>query len=169
MNKISSKDQLGLVASAVLLCLAPALAEQRDTMPDTWAATDALGRVLPMSAEVGAAKANRTVGIFYFNWHAAFGNKEVHDIAKIVAANPAAPQWGPVQAPHYWSEPRFGYYRPDDPWVLRKHAQILADAGVDVIIFDVTFPTSAGTTYVVDRPDEPWEAQPITDIPLTAH
>jgi hypothetical protein len=29
------------------------------------------------------------VGIFYFNWHAAFGNKEVHDIAKILAANPA--------------------------------------------------------------------------------
>jgi hypothetical protein len=25
-------------------------------MPDTWAATDALGRVLPMSAEVGAAE-----------------------------------------------------------------------------------------------------------------
>ncbi len=34
-------------------------------------------------------KANRTVGIFYFNWHATFGNKEVHDIAKILAANPA--------------------------------------------------------------------------------
>jgi hypothetical protein len=144
-------------------------AEPRDTMSDTWAATDGLGRVLPMSAEVGAVKANRTVGIFYFNWHAAFGNKEVHDIAKILAANPAAPPWGPVQAPHYWSEPRFGYYRPNDPWVLRKHAQILADAGVDVIIFDVTFPTSAGTTYVVDRPDEPWETQPITDIPLTPH
>ena len=64
-------------------------AELRDTMPDTWAATDALGRVLPMSAEVGAPKPNRTVGIFYFNWHAAFGNKEVHDIAKILAANPA--------------------------------------------------------------------------------
>jgi hypothetical protein len=87
-------------------------AELHDTMPDTWAATDALGRVLPMSAEVGAPKPNRTVGIFYFNWHAAFGNKEVHDIAKILSANPAAPPWGPVQAPHYWSEPRFGYDLP---------------------------------------------------------
>jgi len=28
----------------------------------------------------------------------------------------------------------------------------------------LTFPTTAGTTYVVDRPDEPWETQPITDI-----
>ena len=76
-------------------------AEPRDTMPDTWVAADALGRVLPMSADVGTPKANRTVGIFYFNWHAAFGNPEVHDISKILAANPAAPPWGPVQAPHY--------------------------------------------------------------------
>lgn len=113
-------------------------AELRDTMPDTWVATDALGRTLPMSAEVGPPKADRTVGIFYFNWHAAFGNPQVHDIAKILAANPAAPGWGPVQAPHYWSEPRFGYYRPDDPWVIRKHVQMLTDAGVDALILDVT-------------------------------
>ena len=33
----------------------------------------------------------------------------------------------------------------------------------------LTFPTSAGTTYVVDRPDEPWENQPITDIAATTH
>jgi hypothetical protein len=112
--------------------------ELRDTMPDTWAATDALGRVLPMSAEVGAPKVNRTVGLFYFNWHAAFGNKEVYDIAKILKASPVQPEWGPVQAPHYWSEPRFGYYRPDDPWVIRKHVQMLTDAGVDVLILDAT-------------------------------
>ena len=129
-----------------LLCILHA-AEPRDTMPDSWAATDALGRVLPMSAEVGAAKANRTVGIFYFNWHAAFGNKEVHDIAKILVANHPVPSWGPVQAPHYWSEPRFGYYRPDDPWVIRKHVQMLMDAGVDVLILDAT----NGFTYDAER------------------
>jgi hypothetical protein len=39
---------------------------------------------------------------------------------------------------HYWGEPLFGYYRGDDPWVLRRHAQMLADAGVDVLIFDTT-------------------------------
>jgi len=113
-------------------------AELRDTMPDTWAATDALGRVLPMQEEVGAPKASRTVGVFYFNWHAAFRNLAVHDIAKILAANPSAPPWGPVHAPHYWSEPRFGYYRPDDPWVIRKQMQMLGDAGVDVLILDAT-------------------------------
>jgi hypothetical protein len=31
----------------------------------------------------------------------------------------------------------------------------------------LTFPTTAGTTYVVDRPDAPWEAQPVTDIAQT--
>lgn len=123
---------------ALLVAASCVQAEIRDVMSDTWAATDALGRVLPMTAEVGTPKPNRTVGIFYFNWHAAFGNKEVHDIAKTLAANPAAPPWGPVQAPHYWSEPRFGYYRPDDPWVIRKHVQMLTDAGVDVLILDAT-------------------------------
>ena len=33
----------------------------------------------------------------------------------------------------------------------------------------LTFPTAAGATYVVDRPDEPWEAQPITVITQTPH
>jgi hypothetical protein len=32
----------------------------------------------------------------------------------------------------------FGYYFSDDAWVIAKHAQMLADAGVDTIIFDVT-------------------------------
>lgn len=110
----------------------------RDTAPDTWVGSDALLRRLPTTAEVGGPKEGRTVGIFYFNWHAAFGTKQVHDISKILAANPNDPHWGPVQAAHYWSEPRFGYYRPDDPWVIRKHMQMLADAGVDMLILDAT-------------------------------
>ena len=131
---------LCLLLSVLLVTLLEPLGatETRDTMPETWAATDALGRTLPMSGEVGLPQPDRTVGIFYFNWHASFGNKEVHDIAKILKANPTAPSWGPVQAPHYWSEPRFGYYRPDDPWVIRKHVQMLTDAGVEVLILDAT-------------------------------
>ena len=30
----------------------------------------------------------------------------------------------------------FDYYIDTDKWVLRKHAEMLADAGVDVIFFD---------------------------------
>ena len=120
---------------------------ERDTQPDTWVAADALHRQLPSPDAVGMTKPDRTVGIFYFNWHAAFGAKQTHDIAKILAANPKTPPWGPVQAPHYWSEPRFGYYRPDDPWVIRKHVQMLSDAGVDVLILDAT----NGLTYDAER------------------
>jgi len=51
---------------------------------------------------------------------------------------PESPLWGPMGQPHYWGEPLFGFYRSDDPWVLRKHAQMLANAGVDTLIFDTT-------------------------------
>jgi len=40
--------------------------------------------------------------------------------------------------PHHWNEPLFGCYDTDDRWVLRKHAEMLANAGMDVIIFDNT-------------------------------
>ena len=43
-----------LLAFSLHLLMTLHRAEPRDTMPDTWAATDALGRVVPMSAEVGA-------------------------------------------------------------------------------------------------------------------
>ena len=41
-------------------------------------------------------------------------------------------------APHHWGQSIFGYYLTDDAGVLRKHAQMLADAGVNTVVFDVT-------------------------------
>lgn len=128
---------LTLIA-ALGLASAGEAAPLRDTAPDTWVAADALHRTLPTAAQVGEPKPDRTIGIFYFNWHAAFGAKQAYDISKILSADPNEPKWGPVQAPHYWSEPRFGYYHPEDPWVIRKHVQMLTDAGVDMLILDVT-------------------------------
>src|SRR5579871_2134708 len=115
-----------------------------DTMSDTWAATDGLGRVLPSYEQVGPPRKDRYVGMFYFLWLGQHVNGGPYDISKIIAQSPTAmqnasdPLWGPLYAPHHWGEPLFGYYLTDDTWVLRKHAQMLADAGVDVIIFDVT-------------------------------
>ena len=120
-------------------------AEMRDTYSDTWVATDALGRTLPGFEECGPPRADRQVGIFYFLWlgeHA--GGRGPFDNSKILAENPGAmetkdsPPWGPMAAFHHWGEPLFGYYQTDDAYVLRKHAQMLSDAGVDVVIFDVT-------------------------------
>lgn len=111
--------------------------------------TDALGRVLPTSKEVGLPRKDKFVGMFYFLWLGAHANEGPYDITKILASNPNAmnePEnsaWGPHNAFHHWGESIYGYYRSDDPWVLRKHAHLLADAGVDTVIFDA----SNGFTY----------------------
>lgn len=125
---------------AVLLALAGAgaMAEPtRDLQSDTWVATDGLGRTLPTHAECGPPRAGKFVGIFYFAWLYQHSH-DLYDITKILAADPDRPAWGPPGAFHFWGEPHFGYYRSDDEWVIRRHAQMLADAGVDVIVFDVT-------------------------------
>jgi hypothetical protein len=112
----------------------------RDDRSDTWVATDDLGRKVGYSVE---PRADRKVAMFYFLWL----GPEAHgggpwDITRILSTDPKAienresPLWGPVGNAHHWGEPLFGYYNSDDPWVLRKHAEMLADAGVDLIIFD---------------------------------
>jgi hypothetical protein len=129
-----------LLFLALTADLATALAVDWDTYSDTWVATDGLGRTLPTCTEVGPPRGSRQVGIFYFLWlGGAAGDPDrsrVHDISRILADNPTNPQWGPRWAFHHWGRPLFDYYRSDDRYVLRKHAQMLADAGVDAIYFD---------------------------------
>jgi len=108
----------------------------RDIHADSWVATDALGRKLPSFEESGSPGADRYVGMFYFMTHVHPGGEGPYNVSEIIKANPAAPQWG--KGSHYWAEPEYGYYLNYDKWVIRKHAMALADAGVDVIIFDVT-------------------------------
>ena len=117
--------------------LAAAEPPSRDTRPDTWAATDALNRRVD-PAVYPAAKPNRFVGVFYFLWMQGGSKDRVFDITKVLANNSASPAWGPVNAFHWWGEPYFGYYRSDDTYVIERHAQQLSDAGVDVVVFDVT-------------------------------
>jgi hypothetical protein len=129
-----------------ILLLATMLPAQAfdDTFSDTWVATDGLGRKVPVFPETPAPRADRTVGIFYFLWHGAHIQGGPFDVTRILKADPHAmekpdsPLWGPMQAPHHWGESIFGYYLTRDDGVLRKHAQMLTDAGVDVVIFDVT-------------------------------
>ena len=115
----------------------------RDTFADTWVATDALGRSLPTCKETGLPRPDKFVGMFYFLWHGEHGQDGPFDISRILADHPDAfadpnTPWGPMGTMHHWGEPIFGYYLSDDEAVIRKHAQMLADAGVDVVIFDVT-------------------------------
>ena len=103
--------------------------------------TDALGRSMPQPSDVRAFRDDRYVGVFYFLW---LRLDRVYDNSQILRDHPdarqtnASPPWGPIHAYHFWGEPLFGYYRSDDPWVLRRHAALLADAGVDFLVFDTT-------------------------------
>lgn len=130
---------------------------------DTWIAMDDLGRTTSIDNKGGEILKDKFVGMFYFTWQGSHGydtprsqpdqgvlNKlstdtlSPYDLSKLIEANPESPKYGPIGAFHYWSEPYFGYYLPDDEWIIRKHAQMLSDAGVDVIILDVT----NGFTYL---------------------
>lgn len=108
----------------------------RNIGADTWVATDALGRKLPGYEECGPPKKDKYVGIFYFLTHTNPDGSEPSDVTKIKAANPENPQW--KTGTHYWGEPEIGYYLNYEKWAIRRHAMQLADAGVDVIIMDVT-------------------------------
>ncbi|MDR3622103.1 MAG: hypothetical protein P4L85_22325 [Paludisphaera borealis] len=138
------------LAAALLSCVAVfgqsarGADDVRDLFTDTWTAVDGLGRRLPDAAEVGPPRPNKTVAMFYFLWLGRSGELGPFDITKILAqdptamTNPNSPLWGPIHYPHHWGESIFGYYQNDDDGVLRKHAQMLADAGVDAVVFDVT-------------------------------
>jgi hypothetical protein len=62
-------------------------------------------------------------------------------------SNPSSPPWGRIGEYHFWGEPLFGYYRSEDPWVIRRHLHLLADAGIDVLILDATNAETYRTVY----------------------
>ena len=118
----------------------------RDLFADTWVATDGADRSTPDAAQTPDPTAN-LVGMFYFLWrdrdqttiseippsdhHAAYMEGGVDKLYEVM-------QEGGEGHPHYWAQPYFGYYSSNDEWVLRKHAYMLAEAGVDFVYFDIT-------------------------------
>ena len=119
-----------------------------DTYPDTWVGTDALGRVMPDAGQVGPVKTDqkRVVGIFYITWHsdglAKLKAPYRADVTKVLSQAPEArldadhPAW--TEGSYHWGEPELGYFLSRDEYVIRKDMSMLADAGVDVLIMDVT-------------------------------
>ncbi len=126
---------------------------------DTWVGTDALGRTLPTAAQTRPARSDRFVGIFYFLTHgsrAYYDKPQAHldyntygDDPRVLRDNTQIIQRAggdPVTKPefwkdggtYWWGQPAVGYFLADDPWVARKNLTMLADAGVDTLIFDVT-------------------------------
>lgn len=122
--------------------------------PDTWAAVDGLGRTLPCAAQTGEKNQTKFVGMFYWTWHTNFGGSlTAKNVTEILREHPEiaydfnSPIWEsesfyPNGRPFFWDEPLWGYYSDLDAYVLRKNAELLADAGVDVIFFDCTNDTA---------------------------
>lgn len=112
--------------------------------PDTWVAVDELQR--SVNEDAPSTRSGKQVLMFYWTWHCeshadyptivditgvqGLGGSYINDYTSYV--------WGVNQGhdPCFWGTPLFGYYRSTDPWVLRKHAEMLADAGVDAVFFD---------------------------------
>ncbi len=128
---------------------------RRDNYSDTWVATDDLERVAPTYETVGAPE-DKKVGIFYFLWHVQNeydpeNGLDLYDhyraykeggVSKVLDMM----KQGALGFTHYWGEPAFGYYKTQDEWVIRKHASMLSQAGVDFLYFDCT----NGSDYYID-------------------
>ena len=156
---MSRRSRLIALQCALLLFAALTRIASAESVPGvSGPAMDALGRKLPRPGEVREFQPKKYVGIFYFLW---LDLPSVLDNSKILAENPGAaglatsPPWGRVHEYHFWGEPLFGYYRSHDPWVLRRHAMLLADAGVDFLVFDAT--NAATYDKVVDALCEEFE------------
>lgn len=118
----------------------------QETDSDQWSATDALDRKVIEYPDVGD-KREKYVAMFYWTWHQGKDDNTTaaKNITEIIRKHPEAmqdynhPAWGNNRPGFfYWEQPLLGYYRTTDPWVLRKHAEMLADAKVDVVFFDCT-------------------------------
>jgi hypothetical protein len=146
MHRLISAFLLGLIlASGAAYSAAQGV---RDLYSDTWVGSDALGRKMPGFADVGPVKHDqrRVVGIFYITWHGDGANKlkspYTADVSKVLAGDPSArldakhPLW--TEGSYHWGEPEAGYFLSKDEYVIRKDMSMLADAGVDVLVMDVT-------------------------------
>ncbi len=114
--------------------------EDEDVFADTWVATDALGREVPGYEECGPVKDEKWVGIFYWTWHVPGRGGPYNNTKLLAAAKDGNVEWPPNRTAHHWGEPELGYYLMTDPFVIRKHASMLIDAGVDAVFFDTTNP-----------------------------
>jgi hypothetical protein len=136
------------VVILVMCCAVHAEENYRDLYADTWVATDALGRTMPGIDDVGSVKNDqrRVTGIFYITWHsdglAGLKSPYTADVGKILAQDPSArldgkhPLW--TEGSYHWGEPEDGYFLSKDEYIIRKDMSMLADAGVDVLVMDVT-------------------------------
>ena len=165
------KRCLLIVLAAVCGLVASVSVASAQSTGTPWIAVDGLGRAVESSEKTGEIRPDKKVGIFYFLWLTESLQKDPqedgpYDLMKILAKfspeelkdveaskNELWPKGEGVMM--YWGEPLYGYYVTRDPWVIRRHMQLLVDAGVDFLVFD----TTNNVTY-------PREVQAICDVML---
>lgn len=123
--------------------------ETRDLYSDTWVGPDALGRLMPTHDEVGHVRDDqrRVTGMFYITWHTQhLLNLEQPfeaNVSFVLETDPSArldgkhPLWKNYRD-FFWAEPEMGYFLSQDEYVIRRDMSMLTDAGVDMLIMDVT-------------------------------
>ena len=138
---------------------------------------DKLGRTF--DASIPKTDKERQVGIFYFmtlGQHLGKYSDKIYDTNKILqmenglellfSLDHLNEDIAPADAPYFWSEPLFGYYNSTDVWVIRRHLQLLAVAGVDFLVFDVTNAVTYDAVYpLIMREICALKEQGFTDVP----
>ncbi|MFA6949034.1 MAG: hypothetical protein WCQ72_08635, partial [Eubacteriales bacterium] len=114
------------------------------THSEYWEAEDMLGRRLHSAEDIRGAR-EKYVGIFYWTWRDAHAGNRAVNVSEVLDKYPSAeynrdhPAWGDRSTLQCsWGEPLYGHYRNADPYVIRRHAALLSDAGVDFLMFDCT-------------------------------
>ena len=144
MKKIANGAMALLLVSALALSFAgckksrPSVSDQAFSVASI-SAVDNLGRVTYAGSQ---EKGGRDVGLFYFLWLGAHGNR-VYDVSDLLENNPdelwsADSTVSPVGTYHFWGEPLYGYYDAADPWVLTRHVELFTMAGIDFLGYEVT-------------------------------
>ena len=135
----------GLSAEQEYALRAPVFSDGDFTVPvRSWSAVDGLGRTVPALSGSRPEK-KRAVGMFFWDWHYHFEYGVPVNVHEVNKAHPEAkndfssPVWRAGETTYYhWNEPIWGFYTSSDRYVLRKQAQMLAEADVDFIVFDNT-------------------------------
>ena len=114
-----------------------------------FAGVDDLGRELYEAGENGIVALDgdqeKYIGIFYFLWHGLHDSAnatvgKAYNLQAALEAN-GGYSYGTVGASgdmHWFAEPLYGYYHGNDTYVYRKHVELLMNAGVDFLYFDIT-------------------------------
>ena len=113
-----------------------------EVMPDTWVFTDGLGRTSLTNAEVGDPRDDKTVAMFYWTWHInrlrVININEVSENTPEAIRDPNHAAWAGAPFQGSWNESIYGYYESTDQWVIRRHGELLANAGIDAVLTDNT-------------------------------